>query len=228
MLTVSIYAPRLTVSISIFRLGRMSKRRAEPAPSRRGYHHGDARNALLAAAADLLEEVGAAGLSLRQVAEHAGLSRQAPYNHFENKEALLAELVRDGFNRLGAALAAGGDARAPDALAQAAEAYIRRAQEAPALFRLMFSQELVNLSRFPAAAQAGTAAFDKLREIVSALAAPERVAELSLAAWSLVHGYATLCIEVALEPVSRRAERARLFARIIRGAAINEPRPQGA
>src|SRR6185437_14498166 len=115
MLTASIYALRLTVSISIFRLGRMSKRRAEPAPSRRGYHHGDARNALLAAAADLLEEVGAAGLSLRQVAEHAGLSRQAPYNHFENKEALLAELVRDGFDQLAASLAAGGDPEARNA-----------------------------------------------------------------------------------------------------------------
>lgn len=197
----------------------MRKRKAVPAPSRRGYHHGDARNALLAAAAALLEKVGAAGLSLRQVAEHAGLSRQAPYNHFENKEALLAELVRDGFDQLAASLAAGGDPEARNALARAAEAYICRAQDAPALFRLMFSQELVDLSRFPAAAQAGAAAFDKLREIVGAFAPAGRVPELSLAAWSLVHGYATLCIEVALEPVSRRAERARLFARIIKGAA---------
>jgi AcrR family transcriptional regulator len=197
----------------------MGKRKAEPVSSRRSYHHGDARNALVAAAADLLEEVGAAGLSLRQVAEHAGLSRQAPYNHFDNKEALLAELVREGFEQLAAALAAGEDPRARNALARAADVYIRRAQEAPALFRLMFSRELVNLSRFPAAAQAGTAAFDKLREIVGALAPPDRAGELSLAAWSLVHGYATLCIEVALEPGSRRAERARLFARIIRSGA---------
>lgn len=193
-------------------------KRAVPASSRRGYHHGDARNALLAAAANLLEKVGAAGLSLRQVAEHAGLSRQAPYNHFENKEALLAELVRDGFGQLARSLA-GADPRSKNALARAAEAYISRAQEAPALFRLMFSRELVNLSRFPAAAQAGTVAFDKLKEIVAALAPADRVGELSLAAWSLVHGYATLCIEVALEPASRRVERARLFARIIRVAA---------
>ena len=197
----------------------MRKKKAEPPASRRGYHHGDARNALLAAAADLLEKVGAAGMSLRQVAEHAGLSRQAPYNHFENKEALLAELVRDGFNQLAASLAAGGGPETRNALARAAEAYICRAQEAPALFRLMFSRELVDLSRFPAAAQAGTAAFDRLRQIVGAFAPPGRTGELSLAAWSLVHGYATLCIEVALEPVSRRVERARLFARIIRGAA---------
>lgn len=200
----------------------MRKRSAVPPSSRRGYHHGDARNALLATAADLLERVGAAGLSLRQVAEHAGLSRQAPYNHFENKEALLAELVRDGFDQLAKSLAAGGDPKSRNALARAAEAYIRRAQEAPALFRLMFSQELVDLSRFPLAAQAGSAAFDRLKEIVAAFAPAHRVAELSLAAWSLVHGYATLCIEIALEPAGRRAERARLFARIIQIAVRTE------
>ena len=196
----------------------MGKKSTVSASSRRGYHHGDARNALLAAAADLLEKVGAAGLSLRQVAEHAGLSRQAPYNHFENKEALLAELVRDGFDRLAKALAAGGDPRSRNALARAAEAYIRRAEEAPALFRLMFSRELVDLARFPLAAQAGSAAFERLKEIVAAFAPPQRVGELSLAAWSLVHGYSTLSIEIALEPAARRDERARLFARIIRGA----------
>ena len=198
----------------------MAKRSAVPAsPRRRAYHHGDARNALLTAAADLLEKVGAAGLSLRQVAEHAGLSRQAPYNHFADKETMLAELVCEGFDELAKSLANGGDPQSRNALRRAAEAYIRRAQEAPALFRLMFSRELVDLSRFPAAARAGTAAFEKLKEIVAAFTAADRVEELSLAAWSLVHGYATLCIEVALEPVDRRAERARLFARIIRVAA---------
>jgi AcrR family transcriptional regulator len=187
--------------------------------ARPGYHHGDARNALLGAAAELLEKVGASGLSLRQVAEHAGLSRQAPYNHFEDKEALLAELVRDGFERLADALAAGTNPRAKHALERAADAYIRRAQEAPALFRLMFSRELVDLSRFPAAAQAGGSAFGKLKDIVAVFAPADRVRELALSAWSLVHGYATLCIEVGLEPTARRGARARLFARIIRAAA---------
>lgn len=197
----------------------MKQRHGVCAPSRRGYHHGDARNALLAAASDLLEKAGAAGLSLRQVAERAGLSRQAPYNHFENKEALLAELVRQGFERLAASLSAGGESKAKNALERAADAYIRRAQEAPALFRLMFSRELVNLARFPAAAAAGSVAFGKLSEIVAAFAPQEQVRELALAAWSLVHGYATLCIEVGLGSESRRAARARLFARIIRSAA---------
>jgi AcrR family transcriptional regulator len=187
--------------------------------SRRTYHHGDARNALLAAASDLLEQVGAAGLALRQVAERAGLSRQAPYNHFENKEALLAELARAGFEKLAASLLSAAESKAKGSLERAADAYIRRAQEAPALFRLMFSRELVNLSRFPEAAAAGNRAFDELTGIVAAFSPPEQARELALAAWSLVHGYATLCIEVGLESETRRLSRARLFARIIRSAA---------
>ncbi len=197
----------------------MLRRSAPHEPAKRGYHHGNARNALLTAAAGLLEKLGAASLSLRQVAERAGLSRQAPYNHFKNKEALLAELAREGYERLAASLAASRDAQGRNSLERAAESYIRRAQEAPALFRLMFSRELVDLARFPAAAQAGAAAFEALKDIVATCAPADRVADLALAAWSLVHGYATLCIEVALEPADRRAERARLFARILRAAA---------
>lgn len=190
--------------------------RARP---RQAYHHGDARNALLKAASGLIERVGAAGLSLRQVAERAGLSRQAPYNHFEDKEALLAELVRAGFERLSDTLAAAGEPGEERALERAADAYIACAQRSPALFRLMFSRELVNLSRFPAAAAAGAAAFGKLVSIIASFAPAGRVDELSLAAWSVVHGYATLCIETRLEADERRPERARQFARIIRTAA---------
>lgn len=189
-------------------------------PSRDTYHHGSARHALVDAALALLESVGATGLSLRQVAERAGLSRQAPYNHFADKEALLAELVRTGFERLGAGLAAiAAEAASDTALEGAAEAYIGFAQASPALFRLMFSSELVDLARFPEAAAAGAASYQGLSAIVARLARPEDVADLSLAAWCLVHGYATLCIETALEPHTLRAQRARLFAGIVRAQA---------
>jgi AcrR family transcriptional regulator len=185
--------------------------------TRDSYHHGNARNALLAAASGLVETVGAVGLSLRQVAEKAGVSRQAPYNHFADKEALLAELVRNGFERLSCAVGAATDS--PDSLSKAAEAYIGFAQAAPALFRLMFSKELIDLSRFPEASAAAAVAFGKLAAIVATIAREEDLPNLSLAAWCLVHGYATLCIETGLEDKHRRADRARLFARMIEAAA---------
>ena len=185
--------------------------------ARTTYHHGNARSALLHAAAELLETTGAAGLSLRQLAERAGLSRQAPYNHFADKEALLAELVRDGFERLGRDLerAGHGDLESVVRLERAAEGYIAFAQGSPALFRLMFSKELVDLSRHPSAQEASSASFAHVAAIIGAMASPDTVTDLSLVAWSVVHGYATLCIEAGIEGPERRHARAVLFARTI-------------
>lgn len=189
------------------------------------YHHGDARAALLEAAAEQLEEKGAAALSLRQTAGHAGLSRQAPYNHFRDKEAMLAELVREGFLKLGKVLA--GAARSNDgtALARAAEAYIGFGQSSPSLFRLMFSRELVELNRFPEALEAARSSLSELSKIIAMLGDAANVGESSLAAWCLVHGYTTLCLETDLEPGDRRAERARAFARIIEADLSSRSRP---
>ncbi len=182
------------------------------------YHHGNARAAILEAAGELLEREGAARLSLRQAAEQAGLSRQAPYNHFADKEAMLAELVRDGYARLGSRIrteAAPGVAP-PERLVRAAEAYIGFGQERPALFRLMFSRELVDLSRHDEAQRAALAALDALSEIVAALAPGRDVRDATLAAWSIVHGYTSLCIEAGLEGADRRRQRAALFAQAVK------------
>lgn len=188
---------------------------------RSAYHHGDARNALLKAAAALLEQAGAAGLSLRQVAEQAGLSRQAPYNHFADKAALLAELVADGFARLRDSMSAAKDEGATpvDRLRRAGLAYIAFAQSSPALFRLMFASELVDPASHPQVQAGQEAALAVVETIVASMADPRDSADLTLAAWALVHGYAALCIETGLEPPARREERAALFARIIAAAA---------
>ena len=144
------------------------------AKERSTYHHRDARNALLRAAADLLEASGAAGLSLRQVAEQAGLSRQAPYNHFAGKETLLAELVRDGFERLGREMAVAEQANAAPVvkLQMAGDSYTAFAQGAPVLFRLMFSRELVDIERHASAKAAADGSFAHLTAIVAAIVPP--------------------------------------------------------
>jgi AcrR family transcriptional regulator len=165
----------------------------------------------------MLEKVGAQGLSVRGLAARAGLSRQAPYNHFPDKEALLAELVGEGFKRLTALISATpGYPTSAASLERAAEAYIGFAQRSPALFRLMFSRELVDISRFPEVAKIAAEAFGSMKRIIATLTNPARIDELALAAWCLVHGYATLCIENGLEDERRRAQRARMFARMLR------------
>ncbi|MBV1701011.1 MAG: TetR/AcrR family transcriptional regulator [Hyphomicrobiales bacterium] len=189
-------------------------------PPQQPYHHGDARNALLRAASEILETSGAAGLALRQLAERAGLSRQAPYNHFADKQALLAELVKQGFERLGADMKAAADSDLPPVarLTKAGASYIAFAQQTPALFRLMFSKELVDVACYPKASGAAEHSFAQLCKIVAALTSPETVADMSLVAWSLVHGYATLCIETGLEGPEHRADRAALFTRAVLGS----------
>jgi len=187
---------------------------------RRGHHHGNAREALIAAATEMLEGAGAANLSLRGVAERAGLSRQAPYNHFADKEAMLAALVTTGFDRLAQELEdASAGLIGEAALAGTGEAYIAFAQTSPALFRLMFAREIVDTSKFPEAAAAGAKAFAIMVAAVTSLTAAEKVEEVSMAAWCIVHGYATLCNEASLEAPERCGDRARQFTHMIATAA---------
>ena len=83
----------------------------------------------------------------------------------------------------------------------------------------MFGCELVDKTKFPDAAAAGTRAFAIMVAIVATIVAAGRVEEVSLAAWCSGHGYATLCIEDGLEPPERRAERARQFTYLIATSA---------
>ncbi len=71
---------------------------------RRGYHHGNLREALVEAAAALIAEKGPAGFTIAEAARLAGVSPGAPYRHFRDAEALLAEVALRGFRRFSEAL----------------------------------------------------------------------------------------------------------------------------
>jgi len=83
------------------------------------------------------------------------------------------------------------------------------------LFRLMFSKELVDLSKHASAQQAASAAVAALSAIIEAMASGNDVRDITLAAWSIVHGYTTLCVDAGLEGQDQRRHRAELFARAI-------------
>ena len=68
----------------------------------RSYHHGNLKEVLLEAARKLIEQYGPAGFSLTEAARLAGVSPAAPYRHFRDREALLAEVARNGFERFAA------------------------------------------------------------------------------------------------------------------------------
>lgn len=67
--------------------------------ARSTYHHGDLRSTLLIAARALIAEFGIEGLSLRKLAERVGVSRTAPYHHFDDKHGLLCAIAAEGFRQ---------------------------------------------------------------------------------------------------------------------------------
>lgn len=166
------------------------------------YHHGDLRGALIDAATRLIRTKGAAHVSLRAIAREAGVSHAAPYHHFEDREALLAEVATAGFEGLGAALREGARASSgSDSLSRlqgAGVAYVRFAVENPAVYRLMFGGLLSDRKRHPRLEAATNAAFETLLELLYAdggtpTSAP--VNPVALATWSTVHGLGSLMIE---------------------------------
>jgi len=167
--------------------------------STKPYHHGNLRDSLLDAAAQLLAQNGAQALTLREVAKAAGVSHAAPYHHFPSREHLLAAVAAQAFAGLAAAMAA---ADADGARSQGlrlmdiCEVYVEFARARPAQFRLMFGPLLAQKSRYPDLKQAAEAAFNVLVMAATDFDA-ERGPELALTGWSLAHGLANLAIDEA-------------------------------
>ncbi|MFJ8000967.1 TetR/AcrR family transcriptional regulator [Streptomyces sp. NPDC096310] len=172
---------------------------------RQSYHHGDLRAAVLRSALHLLDTDGADALSLRAVARHAGVSANAPYRHYRDKEALLAALATHGFTELKARFeAAADDPDAPDdpaasrpadlasALAPLARTTVRYALDHPGLFHLMFGHPCVSHADVSAASDAAQAA---VTARIAAFAPPEHREPLKLGVWALVHGLSLLLLD---------------------------------
>ena len=161
-------------------------------PAGRAYHHGDLRRALLSAAVEAIGEAGPAALSLRDLARRAGVSHAAPTHHFGDKAGLLTALATDGFRLLAGELTRA--AQETGSILEIGVAYLRFAVENRAHFEVMFRPELYHQDdpELVAASQQANAA---LQAGVAALpdAPSGREGRLTgLAAWSIVHGFATL------------------------------------
>ncbi|WP_416965052.1 TetR/AcrR family transcriptional regulator [Streptomyces sp. Agncl-13] len=158
--------------------------------TRRPYHHGDLRRAILTAALDVIAADGPAALSLRDLARRAGVSHAAPAHHFKDRTGLLTAIAAEGFGLLAGAIGEAAD------LKDAGVRYVRFAREHPAHFQVMFAPELLRDGDLELAT-ARALATDALREAVSsvrpaALGIDPRLA--GVAAWSLAHGFATLLL----------------------------------
>jgi AcrR family transcriptional regulator len=175
----------------------------------RPYHHGDLRRALLDAALQLVVERGRPDFTLREVARQAGVSHNAPYNHFADKAELVVALTVEGFQKLEVALRSAYEQCAGTPFERTlaiSGAYLRFALDHPAVYSLLFRPELRQSSHHAeecdeAVKNATTAAF---QIFLDGIAASQRAGELrtdrsvemlALTMWSTMHGLTTLLLD---------------------------------
>ena len=164
------------------------------------YHHGNLRQALIEAGAQLIEKKGVSGISLREVAKQTGVSHTAPYRHFKDKNALLAGITEVGFAQLAGSLQQVmiDKPNAPgEQLIESGVVYIRLAIQNKQMHNLMFGGAWKLSNDKEDIQQTSDAAFNALVQIIESgqqtgvfKKGDARV--LALTAWSLVHGYAML------------------------------------
>ncbi len=164
----------------------------------------DLRQKVLDASLALIQEGGLDRLSMREVARKAGVSHQAPYHYFGDREAILAALAGEGFSKLARSLeraAAQADSESVPAVEAMGRAYVEFALRNPAYFQAMFRADAVPLDRYPDARKREDAAFGKLVEGIgqAIVKQPTEVKQaIALACWAMVHGLATLILEGSL------------------------------
>src|SRR2546429_4671480 len=107
----------------------------------RGYHHGNLKEALIRAALELIAQKGPAGFTFAEAARWAGVSPAAPYRHFRDRDELLADVARRGFEQFAAALERAWDGGRPEPFAafeRVGKAYLEFARTESAYYSAMF------------------------------------------------------------------------------------------
>ena len=168
--------------------------------AQRGYHHGDLHNALIIAAAELIESQQSVHFSMSDAAKKAGVSSAAPYRHFNDRDALL-EAVRDlafiGLYDRMLNASKQTQSGSVEQIIALGNAYIDYAQEKQVFFSLMWEASGDTASRHESARTKG-AGFQVLVEALNcyvARHAPDTAyptLRLATQLWSMVHGVATL------------------------------------
>jgi len=165
------------------------------------YHHDDLRTTLLEKAEELLSERGINGLTLRELAERAGVSRQAPYHHFASKQALLCALAERAFEDLDQLLDEGQHSNftsVEDRFKRFVVDYVRYAATYPEKYELMFGAVTWRNNPSTTLVEKGHNSFRRYTQIVrnlqkhGDLPAHVDALRLSQTTWATLHGLCRL------------------------------------
>jgi len=202
--------------------------------TKKAYHHGNLREALIAAALKEIAKSGPDGFSLREVARRAGVSAPAVYRHFADKEQLLAAVAAECSQRIGAAMAE-AVATAPDdpleRFRARSIAYVQFAVSHPEHFRAMSVPNLWD--RLPAEARAASEAAQELQraDVVrgqeDGTIAMFPIDDILLAAPAAVHGIAAFTVEGRLGDVDakRATELANMITAVLAAGLVPRAEP---
>mgnify|MGYP001243337916 CR=1 FL=1 len=166
--------------------------------TRRSYHHGDLRAALVDTAIELIGERGVRNFSLAEASRRLGVAVSAPYAHFADRDALLAAVTVQAFETFAAELLPRMDAHQDPAqrLAAMARGYIRFAASHRALFEVVYQVGL-DKARFPEIAAAEQPINDAFAACVTALSAghPAEADDLATAVEATAKGHAMFLLD---------------------------------
>ncbi len=173
---------------------------SERGGKRRGYHHGNLREALVESACLLIAEKGPHGFTFAEVARDAGVSAAAPYRHFKSREEVIAEIARRGFDLFADLLERAWNGGQPSPLAafeNVGRAYLAFARKEPAYYIAMFEAG-VSSRGDPALQAASDRAFAALSMAAEGLAMrlpPDKrppIRMMTYHIWALAHGVVEL------------------------------------
>lgn len=168
--------------------------------SKRGYHHGNLRQALIEAALQLIEEKGPTGFTLSEAAKTAGVTPAAVYRHFEGREDLIAEIALQGFEVFADLLHYAYETGQPSALASfeaVGRAYLAFARKYPGHYIAMFESG-ISMQRSPELHAVANRALGVLEQAAEQLS--EQIPEgkrpppqmFAAHVWAMAHGVVEL------------------------------------
>ena len=167
---------------------------------RRGYHHGNLKEALVQAALELIAKHGPSGFTFADASRFAGVSPAAPYRHFRDRDELMADVARRGFERFADVLDKAWNEGHPDPLSafqRVGQAYLAFARGEPAFYSAMFEAG-ISPDANSELQIASDRAFGVLRiateHVAATLPKAERPPALMMALhiWAMAHGIASL------------------------------------
>lgn len=167
---------------------------------KRGYHHGNLRQALVEAALQLIEKKGPEGFVLSEAAKQAGVTPAAVYRHFSGKEDLIAEAARQGYEIFTDVMQFAYDSGQPSALAAfeaTGRAYLAFARKYPGHYIAMFESgvSVNHTAELAAIATKARGVLEKAASELSQHIPPEKRPPASMFSahiWAMSHGVVEL------------------------------------